>query len=91
LALRKQGWLWTEEFIWHKKNSYLEKWPNRFRDAWERLLQFNKTKKFKMFKEAVMIPIGDWAEYRLRNLSQSDTIRFESRSKSGFEKISLTG
>ena len=24
LALRKQGWLWTEEFIWHKKNSYLE-------------------------------------------------------------------
>ena len=22
LALRKQGWLWTEEFIWHKKNSY---------------------------------------------------------------------
>jgi hypothetical protein len=22
LALRQQGWLWTEEFIWHKKNSY---------------------------------------------------------------------
>ena len=22
LAMRKQGWLWTEEFIWHKKNSY---------------------------------------------------------------------
>jgi site-specific DNA-methyltransferase (adenine-specific) len=20
LELRKQGWLWTEEFIWHKKN-----------------------------------------------------------------------
>jgi len=19
LAMRKQGWLWTEEFIWHKK------------------------------------------------------------------------
>ena len=27
LAMRKQGWLWTEEFIWHKKNSYLGKWP----------------------------------------------------------------
>ena len=37
LALRKQGWLWTEEFIWHKKNSYPGKWPNRFRDSWERL------------------------------------------------------
>ena len=22
LALRRQGWLWTEEFIWHKKNAY---------------------------------------------------------------------
>lgn len=22
LAMREQGWLWTEEFIWHKKNSY---------------------------------------------------------------------
>ena len=30
LAMRKQGWLWTEEFIWHKKNSYPGKWPNRW-------------------------------------------------------------
>ena len=42
LKMREQGWLWTEEFIWHKKNSYPGKWPNRFRDSWERLLQFNK-------------------------------------------------
>ena len=53
LALRKQGWLWTEEFIWHKKNCYPGKWPNRFRDAWERCLQFNKTRHFKMNQEAV--------------------------------------
>ncbi|MBI4823230.1 MAG: site-specific DNA-methyltransferase [Nitrospirae bacterium] len=86
LALRKQGWLWTEEFIWHKKNCYPGKWPNRFRDAWERLLQFNKTKQFKMFQEAVMIPVGDWVEDRLKNLSEKDKIRFESRSKSGFGK-----
>ena len=44
LAMRKQGWLWTEEFIWHKKNCYPGKWPNRFRDAWERCIQFNKEK-----------------------------------------------
>ena len=24
LAMRKQGWLWTEEFIWHKKIHILE-------------------------------------------------------------------
>ncbi|MCB1157310.1 MAG: site-specific DNA-methyltransferase, partial [Leptospiraceae bacterium] len=60
LAMRKIGWLWTEEFIWHKKNSYPGKWPNRFRDSWERLIQFNKERKFNMYQEAVMVPVGDW-------------------------------
>ena len=67
LAMRKQGWLWTEEFMWHKKNSYPGKWPNRFRDSWERLLQFNKQRKFHMFQEEVMVEMGDWAKSRLRN------------------------
>ncbi|MBZ4193867.1 MAG: site-specific DNA-methyltransferase, partial [Candidatus Contendobacter sp.] len=71
LEMRKQGWLWTEEFIWHKKNCYPGKWPNRFRDAWERLLQFNKDKKFNMYQEEVMIPMGEWANARLKNLSET--------------------
>jgi DNA modification methylase len=86
LAMRKQGWLWTEEFIWHKKNCYPGKWPNRFRDAWERLLQFNKTRKFHMYQEAVMIPIGSWAERRLKKLSPTDLLRDPSRVGSGFAK-----
>lgn len=86
LAMRQQGWLWTEEFIWHKKNCYPGKWPNRFRDAWERLLQFNKTRKFKMFQESVMVPMGDWADKRLRNLSRTDQVRDTSRVGSGFGK-----
>jgi len=86
LALRKQGWIWTEEFIWHKKNCYPGKWPNRFRDAWERLLQFNKTRDFKMYQENVMVQIGDWANGRLKNLSQTDKIRDNSKSGSGFGK-----
>ena len=84
--MRKQGWLWTEEFIWHKKNCYPGKWPNRFRDAWERLLQFNKSKKFHMYQEEVMVPIGDWAKNRLRNLSETDKTRDESKVGSGFGK-----
>jgi len=86
LEMRKQGWLWTEEFIWHKKNSYPGKWPNRFRDAWERLLQFNKQRKFNMYQEAVMVPVGDWAQDRLANLSETDRIRDESKVESGFGK-----
>lgn len=85
-ALREQGWLWTEEFIWHKKNCYPGKWPNRFRDSWERLLQFNKLRKFDMYQEAVMVPVGDWAKKRLGNLSERDKIRDESRADSGFGK-----
>ncbi|MBD0333368.1 MAG: site-specific DNA-methyltransferase [Chitinophagaceae bacterium] len=86
LEMRKQGWLWTEEFIWHKKNCYPGKWPNRFRDAWERLLQFNKHKKFHMYQEEVMVPMGDWAKSRLKNLSNTDKIRDNSKVGSGFGK-----
>jgi len=86
LALRKQGWLWTEEFIWHKKNCYPGKWPNRFRDAWERCLQFNKTKKFKMFQDEVRVPMGSWAETRLKSLGKNDVVRFDSQVGSGFGK-----
>jgi DNA modification methylase len=86
LALRQQGWLWTEEYIWHKKNAYPGKWSNRFRDAWERCLHFTKQRKFAMYQEAVMVPVGDWAEDRLRNMSQTDQRRDESRVRSGFGK-----
>lgn len=86
LAMRQQGWLWTEEFVWHKKNSYPGKWPNRFRDSWERCLQFNKQKQFHMYQDSVMIPMGDWAKSRLRNLSEADQRRDESKAKSGFGK-----
>ena len=86
LAMRAQGWLWTEEFIWHKKNCYPGKWPNRFRDAWERLLQFNKQRKFHMYQDEVMVPMGDWADRRLRNLSHTDTVRDPSKVGSGFGK-----
>jgi DNA modification methylase len=86
LALRRQGWLWTEEFIWHKRNCYPGKWPNRFRDAWERCLQFNKQRHFKMNQEAVMVPMGDWADTRLRSLGPNDVIRYDSQVGSGFGK-----
>jgi site-specific DNA-methyltransferase (adenine-specific) len=86
LALRQQGWLWTEEYIWHKRNCYPGKWPNRFRDAWERCLHFTKNRKFKMNQEAVMVPMGDWADSRLRSLGKNDVVRYDSQVGSGFGK-----
>ncbi|MBE9012147.1 DNA methylase [Pseudanabaenaceae cyanobacterium LEGE 13415] len=86
LGMQKQGWLWTEEYIWHKKNSYPGKWSNRFRDSWERCLHFNKQKKFKMYQESVMVPMGEWAKSRLKNLSETDKKRDNSKVESGFGK-----
>ncbi len=86
LAMKKQGWLWTEEYLWHKRNCTPGKWSNRFRDSWERCLQFNKNKKFQMFQDEVMVPTGDWAKSRLKNLGDNDKVRFNSQVGSGFGK-----
>ncbi len=85
-ALKQQGWLWTEEYLWHKKNCAPGKWPNRFRDSWERCLHFTKSKKFIMNQDDVMVPTGDWAKSRLKNLSETDQTRDNSRVGSGFGK-----
>ncbi len=84
LALKQQGWRWVEEYIWHKKNAYPGKWPNRFRDSWERCLHFTLSKDFKIFQDAVMVPIGSWATSRLGNLSKDDHKRTEPETRSGF-------
>jgi DNA modification methylase len=84
LALKKQGWLWTEEYIWHKKNSYPGKWPNRFRNAWERVLHFTKQREFKMFQESVMIPVAESTTERLGRLKPKDMSKNYSETGSGF-------
>jgi DNA modification methylase len=86
LEMRKQGWLWTEDYIWHKKNCHPGKWPNRFRDAWEHCHHFTLCRDFAMYQDAVMVPMGEWRHARLRNLSQTDMRRDDSRVKSGFGK-----
>lgn len=82
-ALRGQGWKWTEEFIWKKANAAPGFWPNRFRDGWERLLQFNKQRQFSMYQDAVKVPIGDWAKKRLAKMGANDTSRRTSNTGSG--------
>ncbi len=75
LSLKKSGWYWIEEYCWYKKNSFPGKWPNRFRDSWERCLHFSKDKDFNMYQDAVKVPIGDWAEKRFKSMSEKDFIR----------------
>jgi len=70
LELIKQRWLWIEEYIWYKKNSFPGEYNGRLRDAWERCLHFTKDKEFKIFKESVMVPKGDWANSRFKKLDK---------------------
>jgi site-specific DNA-methyltransferase (adenine-specific) len=53
LALRKQGWLWVDEFIWHKTNPFPTGNKNRLKDGFERCHHFAKTKNFKFFPDVV--------------------------------------
>ena len=78
LELREIGWLWIEEYCWYKKNSFPGKWTNRFRDSWERCLHFTKQKDFKMFQDAVKVPIGDWSQKRFKSMSDEDFKRHVS-------------
>jgi DNA modification methylase len=86
LALRRQGWLWTEEYVWHKRNCFPGKWPNRFRDAWERCLHFTRQRRFTMNQDAVMVPMGDWAQSRLKSLGKNDVVRHDSQVGNAFAK-----
>lgn len=80
LELRKQGWFWIEEYCWYKKNSFPGKWPNRFRDSWERCFHFTKSKDFKMYQEQVKVPIGEWADKRFKSMNENDFIRHISKN-----------
>jgi site-specific DNA-methyltransferase (adenine-specific) len=82
LEMKKQGWLWIEEYCWYKKNSFPGKWPNRFRDSWERCLHFTKQKNFKMIQDAVKVPIGDWASKRFKSMNENDFVRHVSKNNS---------
>jgi len=82
LELRKQGWFWIEEYCWYKKNSFPGRWPNRFRDSWERCYHLTKKKQFKMYQDAVKVPIGDWASKRFKSLTENDFVRYVSKNNS---------
>lgn len=79
LALKRDtGFRWVEEYIWHKTTAMPGKWKYRFRDSWERILHFSKTRDVKMHQDAVRVPIGDWTGARLSNMSDNDMTRQQS-------------
>lgn len=87
LQLKKQGWMWTEEYCWNKQNSFPGSWPNRFRDGWERCFHFTKQRDIKIYKEKVKVPIGSWAKNRINKINiASNYKKHNSATGSGFNR-----
>lgn len=82
--LTSLGWLCVDDYIWHKKTAMPGYWPNRLRDCWEYCFHLSKQKRPYMNQDAVRVRIGDWADARLKSLSNQDKKRNQSSSGSGF-------
>ena len=50
------GWLWVEEYIWHKPNPMPGRFTKRMKDGFERCLHFTRSANFKIYKKEVMEP-----------------------------------
>ena len=83
LAMIDAGWFWTEEMIWHKPNPSPGKWPNRFKDAWERLLQFSLQTNPKMYQDRVRVSLSGGGKEKLRRYVQGNHIMDDSAIGSG--------
>lgn len=81
--VEEQGWRFVDEYIWHKTTAVPGKWNNRFRNAWEHCYHFAKEPKFVMNQDAVKVPIGDWAESRLKNINKN-TVKRKSNTGSNY-------
>lgn len=78
------GWRCVDDYIWMKPNAMPGFWNTRLRDEWEYCFHMTKNRKFAMYQEAVMKPIGDWSEKRLANLNGKSNLRHNSENDSGF-------
>lgn len=62
--VRAWGWKWVDELVWlDTKNGMPGKWPNRFKDAWERVLQFSHGSQIKFRPTANATPTDDMIIY----------------------------
>lgn len=90
--VNNQKWLLNEEYIWHKKNPWPGRWNIRFKDAWEHLYHFSKTKEIKfnrsdvMYKKSKKSIIRDMKREHIgRTISKSGLTRnFKDASKTKY-------
>lgn len=83
-ALQARGWYAIDDYVWHKPNPMPGFWPSRLRDGWEYCFHLSPTPRPYIDFDAVRRPIGDWSRTRLARLGAHDTMRQNSKNRSGF-------
>jgi site-specific DNA-methyltransferase (adenine-specific) len=86
LAMRSQGWLWIEEYIWHKKNPMPTSCPTRFKDGWEHCYHFAKTQTFQIHKDRLKIPVAEESIKRYERITIDDHNHEKSATGSGMAR-----
>lgn len=90
LKMRQWGWLWVNDYVWHKKNCYPGKYPNRLKDGWEHCYHFSKQKQIAFYPEQVMVEAAESTIKRANSLSEKEKpIRSlgEYNANGGLKKI----
>ncbi|MEM5877422.1 MAG: site-specific DNA-methyltransferase [Candidatus Aenigmatarchaeota archaeon] len=82
LALRNRGWLWIDEYIWHKKTTFPGRRKYRLKDAFERIYHFAKSSKFKFNIDNVKVPVKESTLKRVNNLGNRDFVHTYSNTNS---------
>lgn len=83
LEMRRHGWLWVEEYIWHKKNPYPGRRKYRLKDAFERILHFAKSENIILYFDNVREPLKLSTIKRAKTVKENEPI-YISQTKSGF-------
>ena len=86
LAMQRNGWMWVDEYVWHKTDPVPGYWPGRLKDGWERCYHFAKKPGFKFNRDAVRVPLSPSARRDKSNPTPAQMVdkRIERSTSSGF-------
>ena len=85
MAMKKSGWLWIEEFVWHKSNPPTHAGEGKLKNAFERIHHFAKTFDYKWNRDAVRVGKSE------KQKSADRTKVKKGRKKSGTNSSFHTG
>ena len=82
--VRKTGFMFVDDFVWHKEATFRTKHSNRFTDSWEHLYHFGVENKRKMNKDRVKAPSKMTIDRLRHEMRRKKSETTKTYTKSGF-------